>query len=93
MLETLQTDELSTKLQIAIAVFFVLELDDWLYNVTIEPLKVLEDSVFELRIRGNKGSKKKRFRRISTLFWSLFFFVEIIVVVLFLTRSFGTIKA
>ena len=45
VVEMLINDDIGEKLEAAVAVYFILELDDWLYNVTIEPLKILEDEV------------------------------------------------
>ncbi len=52
MIELVVTNGLTKKLQVAISVFFILELDNWMYHITIEPMKILEDSIFLLHLRG-----------------------------------------
>merc|ERR1712087_148459 len=47
VVELLIQADVADKLEAAVAVYFILELDDWLYNVTIEPLKILEDEEAE----------------------------------------------
>eukprot|EP01084_Bolivina_argentea_P030061 55739_1 len=74
------------KLQVAVSVYFILEVDDWLYNVTIEPLKILEEEIFNLSIRGAVGSKSKRLRHVTYWFWGVFIALLILQFILFLAR-------
>ena len=84
--ETRINDEIGEKLEAAVAVYFILEVDDWLYFVTIEPLKILEDQIFNLSIREKIGSKTKRLRWINVGFWLVFCFILLLQFFLFIFR-------
>eukprot|EP00484_Ammonia_sp_Unknown_P016650 CAMPEP_0197040402 /NCGR_PEP_ID=MMETSP1384-20130603/17105_1 /TAXON_ID=29189 /ORGANISM="Ammonia sp." /LENGTH=406 /DNA_ID=CAMNT_0042471151 /DNA_START=23 /DNA_END=1243 /DNA_ORIENTATION=+ len=87
IVELLINRDIGQKLQAAVAVYFILELDDWLYNVTIEPLKILEDEMFDLKIRGRVGSRSKRLRHVTYWFWSIFTIILVLQLALFLTKT------
>mmetsp|Transcript_22248 Transcript_22248/g.19575 ORF Transcript_22248/g.19575 Transcript_22248/m.19575 type:complete len:380 (-) Transcript_22248:201-1340(-) len=86
VVELLLIDDPGEKLQAAVAVYFILELDDWLYSVTIEPLKILEDDIFNLSIKGKPGSKQKRLKHVTYWFWGVFAAVLCLQLILFIFR-------
>ena len=86
VVELLLIDDPGQKLQAAVAVYFILELDDWLYNVTIEPLKILEEDIFNLSIRGKPGSRTKRLKSVTYWFWGIFAAIVFLQLILFLFR-------
>lgn len=83
VVELLIHGDIGTKLEAAVAVYFILELDDWLYNVTIEPLKILEDTVFDLVIHGHVGSNRRRLKHVTYWFWGVFAAVLVLQALLF----------
>eukprot|EP01083_Nonionella_stella_P230772 815476_1 len=87
IVELLINERVVEKLQAAVAVYFILEVDDWLYNVTVEPLKILEDEIFSLNIRGTVGSRNKRLRHVTFWFWGILTCVLILQFALFITRA------
>ena len=80
-------DKIGNKLEIAISIFFILEVDDWLYAVTIEPLKILDDSIFTLQIKGKVNSRMTRYKKATYWFWSLFIVILSIQIILFSTQA------
>lgn len=72
--------DFSDKLETSVAVYFILEVDDWLYNVTIEPLKILEDEIFNLEIHGDVGSNRRRLKHVTYWFWGIFGTVLVILI-------------
>merc|ERR1712176_124631 len=86
VVELLINDEIGDKLEAAVAVYFILEVDDWLYFVTIEPLKILEDEIFNLSIRGKVGSRSKRLKYITYVFWGVFSSILFLQLMLFVFR-------
>merc|ERR1712154_312006 len=87
IVELLIIDDVGQKLQAAVAVYFILEVDDWLYNVTIEPLKILEDEIFNLKIVGKVGSKRRRLKAVTYWFWGIFWSVLALQAILFVTEA------
>ena len=86
VVEMLLVGDPGQKLQAAVAVYFILELDDWLYAVTVEPLKILEEEIFTLNIRGKPGSKTKRLKHVTYWFWGVFCAILVLQLILFIFR-------
>merc|ERR1712228_299746 len=86
IVELIINDDVSDKLEAAVAVYFILEVDDWLYYVTIEPLKILEDEIFNLSIKGKVGSRSKRLKNTTYVFWGVFFNILLLQLFLFVFR-------
>ena len=86
VVELLIHGDISDKLETAVAVYFILELDDWLYNVTIEPLKILEDEIFNLVIHGHVGSNRRRLKHVTYWFWGIFVVVVVLQALLFIFK-------
>eukprot|EP01084_Bolivina_argentea_P140906 247647_1 len=63
------TDELADKLEVSLSIFFLLELDDWSYDLFISQNGILEDNQFDVEfplvIKKNKNKfEKKRIRSV-----------------------------
>ena len=71
--------DIADKLEVAISIFFILEVDDWAYSLFLGQNMILNDSDFDIEMIAQREKHSKQLKRNVTHLWISLFIVIISV--------------